>query len=561
MTKLKGIFLLLLIIMGCSDPQPDIQERTDSKNGGILVLNQFQGFSTLFPPSAYESSATQLGAHVYETLLAYDPENRSLKPSLAESWTMNEDATVFNFKIREGVFFHDNPCFEDGIGRMMTGEDVLFCLKALCENNKFNRNSWLFVGAVKGAEEFFDKKSSALTDPIEGISLIGDSEIKIELLKPNVEFLNVLAHYGASIYPPELLDYYQKNVDENPVGTGPFKPKVLRVNEVCIMERNKSYWGRDENGASLPYLNGLKFGFENSASTITQAMSKGLLHVVINADMEEDGDRILDYATRENSQYTVSKEDDLETVYLGFLNDEGHFSDPRIRKAFGLVLDKQKITEDVLAGSSGPGEFGLIPPAFNSYPYEEVEGFKMNLDSARSLLADAGYPEGKGFPIVTLQIQNRYKDVVVAQHIQEELLSKLGVSLSITAIPREQHFQRIEERGTLLWLDNWIGDYMDPQNFLNLMLSKNTPEQGGSYLNTYRYTNPDFDSIVDEAIKTKDIEKRMNLYCQADRLLMKDAAIIPIYYEKNQVIKHRSVKGLNPLTLGQMDLRRVHLEN
>ncbi|NND94696.1 MAG: ABC transporter substrate-binding protein [Flavobacteriales bacterium] len=561
MTRKVGFILLLVIVLGCGQQQKSDEVKTDmSKGGGILVLNQFQGFSTLFPPSAYEGSATQLGSHVYETLLAYDPGSKALIPSLAESWEMNDDATLFSLKIREGVFFHDDPCFEDGKGRLMTGKDVLYCLKALCENNPRNRNSWLFLDLIKGANEFYSQKKSSLADPLEGIRLTDKYQIEIELVKPNVEFLNVLAHYGTSIYPKESVDHYERSIGENPVGTGPFKPKVLRVNEVCIMERNNQYWGRDENGNKLPYLNGLKFGFKNDAYSLMNAMSKGLLHIVINADMEEQGDKLVEFASRETSNYTISKENDLETVYLSFLNDEGIFSDVRIRKAFGLVLDKEKMTTEILKESGGPGEYGFIPPAFKNYPYIEVRGFKMNLDSARTLLAEAGYPGGQDFPVITLQIQNRYKDVVVAQEIQQQLLNELGISLSITALPREQHFQRIEEKKTLLWIDNWIGDYLDPQNFLSLLLSGNTPEEGGSYLNTYRYINPTFDSIVDEAIKTADLKQRMHLYCQADVLLMRDAPVVPIYYEKNQIVMHKSVQGLESMTLGQLDLRKVYLQ-
>ena len=561
LNRLNALLLLIILGLGCTSPRAEKQDRSNEKNGGVLVINQFQGFSTLFPPSAYESSASQLGAHVYETLVAYDPESKEIIPSLAESWEMNEEGTRYTFKLREGVYFHDDPCFEDGKGRLMEGEDVLYCLKALCENNARNRNSWLFVDTVEGAEEFYNEKKKAKNSSVTGLKLLDDYQLEISLSKPNMEFINVLAHYGSSIYPIELVDYYRESVAEKAVGTGPFLPKVLRMTEVCIMERNKNYWDTDEEGNQLPYLDGLKFGFENNAAALKNSMSKGLLHIVVNADMEEGGEQLLQFVSSPESNYTQITADDLETVYLGFLNDEGLFSDSRVRKAFGLVLDKERIANEVLGSSGGAGEYGLIPPAFRNYPYQEVHGFKLNIDSAQKLLAAAGYPEGKGFPVITLQIQNRYKDVVVAQEIQQELLEHLGVSLSITAIPREQHFQRIEERKTLLWLDNWIGDYLDPQNFLSLMLSRNTPEQDGSYLNTYRYINPSFDSIVDEAIQTNDLGKRMHLYCLADVMLMQDAAIVPIYYEKNQVIQHNSVVGFYPPNLGQMNFKRVYLNS
>ncbi len=560
MNKIFGTILTSALLLSCSS-KPQVERNLgDERNGGVLVLNQFQGFATLFPPASYESSASFLGTHIYEPLMGYDSESKELIPRLAESWTMNEDGTEFTFKIRQNVFFHDDPCFADGEGRRMTSEDVLYCLKSLCEYNAYNRNSWLFTGHVVGAYEFYNEHKSALKDDLAGIQLFDDDEIRITLVKPNVEFIHVLAHYGTSIYPEESKKHYGKRIGEHPVGTGPFRPKVLRAKEICVMERNKRYWAVDDNGNSLPYLDGIKVGFEETGYPVSLAMSKDLLHFVIDADMIEDGDRIISMTENEDSNYSSSTSFDLETIYLGFLNDEGVFMDPRIRAAFGLALDKEKITKDALGNSCTPGLHGLIPPAFKNYPYQEVDGFVLNIEKAQALLREAGFPDGDGFPVTTLQIQNRYKDVVVAQEIQKDLLANLGISLSITTLPREQHFQRTEDKQAQIWLDNWSGDFIDPQNFLNLMLARNTPEEGASYLNIYRYMNPVFDSIVDEAVKVKDEKKRMQLYCMADLKLMQEAAIIPIYYEKKQLIQHKSVKGLMPPILNVLDFREVYLK-
>lgn len=524
-------------------------------------MNQFLGFSTLHPPSSYENSTAQLGSYVYETLIGYDSESLELIPRLASEWEVNEASTEFTLTLREDVYFHDDPCFPGGKGRQVTVDDVIYCLKVLCSNSGLNENYWLFKDLIVGANAFHDEKLSPRTDDLTGISKLSDEGLRIELVKPNVEFLHLLTDYGTSIYPQEANEKYKRQISMHPVGTGPFKVKTLRMDEICILERNNSYWGTDDEGNSLPYLIGVKVGFVKDGLELSKSIRKGLLHLVVDADIVEGGDKINDLLQEKEDIYSEDSGHGLETVYLAFLNSKGVFSDVRVRKAFGLALDKKAITEDALFNSGLAGEFGLVPPGFKSYPYRDVKSPSIDIAKAQELLAEAGYAEGKGFPVVTLQIQNRYRDVVVAQEIQKQILENIGVSLSITAVPRQQHFERTENGEALLWLDNWIADYRAPQSFLDIMLSRNTPEDGDSYLNTYRYRNPIYDELILESTSIKHLEERYEHYGKADRqLVVEDAAIIPIYYEINKVISHKSVKNLSPPLLGQFDLREVYIE-
>ena len=548
------------LLFACQSGNDAVPLPDDERYGGILVLNQFQSFSTTFPSSTFELSAAEIGSHVYETLVGYEEESLEPIPLLASSWSINEDATEYRFTIREGVFFHDDDCFPDGKGRLMTPEDVLFTMRYICEQHPNNRSRCLFSDQVLGAQAYHDEKMDAETDEHPGIFLDG-RDLVFRLSKPNVEFIHVLAHYNTSIFPRELLEYYEGEVDFNPVGTGAFKRKVLRAEEICVLERHTRYWGRDDNGNPLPFLDGVKIGFASEGLPVSQAMQEGILHLVTDADMVEDGDAITSLTEGEYAAYRAESVSELETVFLGFLNDEGVFADVRVRKAFGMALDMQKIADEVLNGSGKPGAYGLVPPAFKKYPYEEVKGFSQDIEQAQKLMAEAGFEDGSTFPVTTLQIQNRFRDVIVAQEIQRQVLDNLGISLSITALPRGQHFKRIEDRQTNLWLDNWIGDFIDPQNFLGLMLSRNTPEQGSSFLNIYRYKNPTYDSLVFEALKVNDEGKRMLLYCKADDLLMEDAAIVPIYYEEKQLIQHVNVMGLKGPVLGVLNLKQVYLDS
>jgi len=561
--SLRPFYFLILLALAwsaCNSNENSENASSDSRYGNVLVMNQFTHFDVFFPPMAYEGAAAQLGSQFYETLVAYSAETGKLIPLLAERWTNNKEFTEFKFKIRKGVFFHDNRCFPDGKGREMKPEDVLYVLKSLCENSRYNKNSGLLSGQVKGGKEFFNGRKRASDDVLEGITLNSEDELVIKLINPNVEFIHVLAHYVTSVYPAEAKVTYGINMDDSPVGTGPFVNKLFRKNEVCLMVRNEKYWGRDEKGQRLPYLDGIKMGFSSSGSNVRQAMDKGLIHLVMDPDVVEDGGQVLEICDQDFSPYSKRQVQDLETTFLGFLNDEGIFFNKNLRKAFSYAIDREAIMNEVMINRGTPGLHGLVPPAFSGYPFDQVRSARANVDSAKYYLAAAGYPDGKGFPATNLQIQNRFKDAVVAQVIQKQVLVKLGISLSITAVPKDQHFKRIEDRQTQLWLDYWIGDFMDPQNFLSLMLSRNTPENKSSFLNIYRFKNDDFDSLINDALEENQINKRMDLYSQADRLLMSEAALLPLYYERMQVIQHASLKGVYDPVLGRFDFRKAYIE-
>ena len=558
--RLSSLLLVTVwAFTSCNPSESKEYTKGDSRYGHVLVMNQFSPFDILFPPMSYEGSAAQLGSQIYETLIGYSPETGAVLPLLAESWEVNDDYTEFKFKIRDGVYFHDNRCFEDGKGRLLTPVDVLYCLKALCENSRFNQNSGLFTGQILGAQDFFKNKKRASEDDLEGLTLNTEDEIVVKLIKPNVEFIHLLAHYATSIYPQEVKEVYINDLDDNPVGTGPFVNKSYRKHEVCLLSRNDQYWGKDENGKPLPFLDGIKMGFSSSGKTVRAAMEKGLIHLIIDPELVEDGSLVISMTEHDFSPYERKQVMDLETTFLGFMNDQGVFSDRNVRLAFMYAIDRSRIINNVMANRCTPGLHGLVPPAFTNYPFNDVHSPDANQDSARYYLALAGYPDGVGFPVTSLQIQNRFKDVLVAQEVQKEVLENLGVSLSITALPKDQHFARIENRETQIWLDYWIGDFMDPQNFLSLMLSRNTPENENSFLNLYRFKNTKFDSLVDEALKVSEVDIRMAIYGKADRLLMSEAAIVPLYYEKMEVIQNISLKGINDPILGRFDFRKAYI--
>jgi|GEM_PF-6889523 len=561
--NLSLLALAIAFTNSCSDgvkseEKQSIPEESE-RYGGVFATNQFQEFTTLIPLQSFENSARKVGSHVLETLMMYAGDDHSLAPCLASKWEANENSTCFYFTIREDIFFHDDDCFEEGKGRLLEPEDVLYCLRRLCSNVPENKNAWLFTGQVLGAQEYYKSYKENKDADIKGIRMTDDDRIAIELIRPNPEFLHVLAHYGTSIYPQEMVQNHDDDMGIHIVGTGPFQTKIMHPGEVVIFERNQNYWGLSASGDPLPYLDGVKISFEKKAMPVRNALNSGALDAVIDGDVQEGGEIFNEIVAKEKTKFHGEGLLDYEIIYCGFLNSQGTFKNELVRKAFNLAVDKKMIAEVTLKGSGYPGIHGIVPPAFSSFPINDVPGYALDVPKAEALLAQAGYPDGEGFPLITLQIQNRYKDVIVAQVIQEQLLKNLNVTIAISALPRAEHFRRIENREAEFWLDNWAADFLDPQNFLSLFLSNNTPEASGSLMNTYRYVDSNFDSLIEQAMGMTDEKNRMQIYAKADSTMMSAAAILPVYYEKTQFITKTELYDLPPPLMGRLDLRSARM--
>jgi oligopeptide transport system substrate-binding protein len=555
------VSFILLIGIGCGLNSHSDKIKRDNSKDGLLVINQPSEFSILHPPQSFEVGARDLGKHMLETLVTYDANNKQLSPLLAESWTASEDHKTFTFNIRSNVFFHDDPCFKNGVGRELTAEDVAYCLKVICSKSAMNKNGWLFTEEVIGGKAFRDSVRDPSIDDLEGVQVLGGEKVQIKLKQANVEFVHKLSHYATSIYPVEAVNHYQSGINRNPVGSGPFKLKTFKTGQVCILERHSKYWAVDEQGNRLPYLAGVKIDLTRNARVLSNALQKELIHLVYNANELQNGILITEKFQTMQDIYERSSVNKMETVYLAFLNSEGLFSDPLLRKAFTSVIDVEAIDAKTLRGSFQAADHGLVPQGFAGYPYEDVPALNFDTLQARALLAQAGYPSGKNLPHITLQIQNRPIDLDVAEEIQRQLSAYLGVNITISALSRQEHFKRTEEKNASLWLDNWIADYLTPSNFLDLMLSINMPEEGGGYLNTYRYMNPNYDRLMKQGASMSDTKKRLGKYAAAENILIqKDAAVKPLLYKQNSCIQHKTVRGLDGFELGSYNLHKAYIE-
>jgi oligopeptide transport system substrate-binding protein len=535
--------------------------------GGVLRLNEVEDFRNLYPLNITETTSHRIANQVYEGLVKLSQADLSVIPSIAEKWDINPDATQWTFYLRKGVKFHDDPCFADGKGREVTAQDFQYCFTKLCEASPENQSFGItFKDRVVGADEYYESTShkKPLAEGVTGIKVIDNYTLQITLKYPFAGFLNILSHPGCWVFPKEAYEKYGVDMRVKCVGTGPFQVKSIKEGDAVILERNPHYWNIDENGNQLPYLDAVKYTFIKEKKTELLEFKRGNLDMVFRLPIEMIPEILgeLDHAREGNVNFDMQVVPAMSVYYFGFQHQSDLFKKKEVRQAFNYAIDREKIVTYTLQGEGIAGLYGIVPPSFKEYDYKAIKGYTFDPEKAKQLMAAAGYPGGKGFPKITLQINSGGGDrnIHIAEVTQKMLKENLGIDIDINVMPLAEHLEAVETGKSLFWRSGWVADYPDPEAFLTTLYGAHVPTQLSerSYLNPMRYKSPVFDSLYNAALREIDNKKRFDLYRQADQVAMDDAAIMPIFYDENYRLVQLNVKNFDPNPMEYRDLTRVY---
>jgi len=500
--------------------------------------------------------------------LKFNPKDLSLMNGIAEGYNVDPTQTIYTFKLRKGVLFHDDPSFKDGKGRELSAEDIKYCFTLLCTQNINNQGFSVFQNILKGANEYYaaTANNQKPSFEVEGIKVIDPYTIQFTLIEPNSVFLYNLARPFTFIFPKEAYEKYGLEMRNKAVGTGPFRIASIEDDISIILKKNENYYGMDSAGNKLPFLEAIKIKFIKDKKTELLEFKKGNLDMMYRLPTEHIIEILEDASNKKGDygQYQLQQTPEMMTHCLSFLNSGKIFKDKNIRKAFSFAIDRERIREYVLEGEGyAAAIYGITPvDIFKNYNVKEIKGYDLNPDSARYYLKKGGFANGKDFPKVKLELHSdAERNVKVAEEVQRQLKDNLGITIELEIVQFAQLVENMQAGKCEFFRVGWGADYPNPESFLWFFYGKNVPKDptAPSYPNMMRYVNPEFDMHYEAGLKAKSEEEAYKHFMQAEKIMIQDAPAIFLWYDEGYRLVQSYVKDFPNNSMQYRDFSTVYM--
>lgn len=563
-----GKFLMLLLVglvASCSSKEG----KQAPFSGGKMSMALEADLTEKRPAEVIDFYSATILSQIYEGLVFIDNESLDIKPQLAKSFTISTDGLRYEFDLRDDVYFHPSSIFTTEKERLLTANDVVYTFENACKKNKDGlppaAYQVVFQKTVKGADKFFEGKS----ENISGIKVKGQ-KISIELLQPDANFLNKLANVNSVIQSKKVLKSGRKDVL---IGTGPFKLKSLNndAHSAVSLIRNENYYQVDKDGYQLPYLDELEFVIEPSKLEQLTLFDEGQIQFITALPSSKISEIVEGRISEFNAvppKLVLRNNPILATNYYFFNMADKRFEDVRVRQAFNYAINRNKITQQTLNGQYyETGVYGIIPPinqSFRGYPFDEIKavGYDYNPEKAQKLLAEAGFPGGKGFGSIDLKVNFGDVHSAVAEELATQIQQVLGINVNIDGMSFEQKRKEADMLTGDIFRTSWFADYKSPETFLQNFYGKLVPanRQDPSPLNQSRYQNAEFDAYFEEGRTAKKISDQYRAFYLAELQLMKNPPFIILWYSGDNQILQANVRNLHENPMNYFIFKSVYLQ-
>jgi ABC-type transport system substrate-binding protein len=472
--------------------------------GGTMSVAYQNDIATLDPAIGYDWNNWPMEKMVFDALMDYDKGTTLIPQLAAEMPKVNADATVYTFKLRQGVKFQN--------GRELNADDIVYTITRVLDPATKSPGQGFFL-TIKGAQEFIDGKATS----VEGIKKIDPLTVEFTLAQPDVTFLNVMALNFAFIVPKEEVDKYKDDFGHHPVGTGPFTFDTWASGQKITFKKNPNYFKPE-----LPYLDGVEVQIGATPEVNVLKLEKGELDLLGDTLPPSEFVRL---SQDQAWQSRIVHQTWVNTSYIAINTQFKPFDNLKVRQAINMAIDKNQIVK--LMNGRAQVAKGILPPLMPGYD-ANIKGYDYSVDKAKALLAEAGFPNGFKTSITCISVDPEPK---VCESFQNDL-KKIGVELAINALSNSTVIADAStpDKTPLTWSGQlaWTQDYPDPADFYGPILSCSSAQPGG--WNWSWYCNKDLDVQANQALGMLDHDARMKAYQQIYQKLMDDAVWVPVYH-------------------------------
>ena len=514
------VILLMLSSISCS--------KGKNENDGIIVNLSVEP-KTIDPSLNAQIYGVIYISHVFEGLTVRDRNNK-IVPGVAEDWEISPDGKTYTFYLRTNSTWSD--------GKPVVAEDFVY--------------SWQRQVDPKVASEYSYqhepvKNAMAITRgemPVDslGVKALDDHTLVVELEAPTAYFLEVAAFPTFAPLRKDIIEQYGDSWTLKPetyIGNGPYIMSERNIDENIIMVKNPNYWNADSIVAEK-----ITFVFMQNGAAAVAGIKDGSLHMAYEPP-QQDIPTLLE-------EGLIQIKPLIATYYYPINVTNEYLKDPKVRKALSLAIDRNYIVENVTKGGQKPAS-GWVPYAVNDVDGDfringgdlydvSKEGYSNNVEMAKQLLAEAGYPNGEGFPVIEFKTDPG-NHVGIFEAVQQMWKEHLNIDSTITQIDNALLGQTLLEKNFMIGRLYWSADYSDPMSMMSLFTSYNTQNNGG-------YSNQRYDELIGEAMSTDDNNIRMKAMHEAEKILIQeDMGAIPLYFFTEPLLVNPKLKDVvyNPL--------------
>ena len=476
-------------------------------NGKVLTIEMGPDVESIDPALNTTNDGANYITYLFDNLLRVDKDGK-IAPSMAEKYEVSDDGLTWTFHLRDGLKWSDGSDF--------TANDFVYSWQRMVDPEVAAPYAETVLGMVEGYEDAIgnpDANGNTTTTPDVTklkVEAPDDKTFVVHMAKPTPYF-DKLATFAA--LSPVKKDVVESNPDgwtldpKTYVSTGPFKLKEWKSGSYLMLEKNENYWNKD-----AVKLDGIK--------------------CLLMQD--------------QNAAFSAYESGDALTYFIDLNNTLDEFKDAKVRQALSLALDRKYISETITAGTYTPAK-GFIPQGVSDWDgsswydhltdpsvYINVDDYQANLAKAKELLAEAGHPNGEGLPTLTYSTNDSAYHKKIAEYLQQAW-GELGLKIDVNIVEWKSFTPQRRSGNYQIARDGWVMDYDDPSNILNLTAT-------GNGNNSSKYSNPEYDALLEKAASEKDQKTRFDYFHQAEEMLMRDMGVTPLLYYNEMYLQSDKIK-------------------